>query len=372
MTRTMYILCAVQACLPTAMPAGAAEPDADSVAAGRYVHQIAADVVPGAILHTNEFLRGGNPEMRTMNHNTGIRLKYAFAHPEASREAHVYRDAYQGVGIAYNSFNPQLGNPVSVFLLQGARIASLSDKASLNYEWNFGLAMGWNPYDEERNPYNKVIGSRVTAYMGVDMYVRWILSRHADINIGLCAAYYFNRRATHLLYRHERLPKVSHTVTCDVILYGAWRQRGTYYVGEAYALPGKSAVYGFNINPMYRLNHWLKAGASLDGTYDRCANLIDLPTDGTDPDPYMLPSAAKQMALGVSARAEFTMPYFAINIGVGTNVLNGSDDFGGVYETLALKVALTRRALLHIGYCLNDFHVPKHLMLGVGWRFGRL
>lgn len=366
------------------------EPEAsDSSATRHFVHQLMFDYRPGAILHTNDFLRGKNPEVRTMNHDMGYYLKYAFSAPEGSEQARIYRDAYQGIGIGWNEFNPQLGNPVSVFLLQGARIASLSNRLALNYEWNLGLTFGWNPYDEIDNPDNKLIGSSVTAYIGFDLYLRWIASRHVDLNFGLNvthysngntqfpnlglntaalrigAAYYINRHSPRLLYRHEAMPAVSHDITYDLILYGTWHQRGYYMSdGEAYILPGTYAVAGFNFNPMYRFNHWLKAGLSLDGTYDRGAN-VDLA--GVAPE-----SVWRQMALGASARVEFCMPYFAINFGIGSNFVNATDDFHGIYELLALKLNLTRRFLLHIGYCLNDFHRPKHLMLGVGWRFGHL
>lgn len=66
------------------------------------------------------------------------------------------------------------------------------------------------------------------------------------------------------------------------------------------------------------------------------------------------------------------MPYFAINFGIGKNLLNTEGEFGGMYEVLALKINITQRSLLHIGYSLNNFHTPKHLMLGVGWRFGKI
>ena len=366
------------------------EPEpSDSSATRHFVHQLMFDYRPGAILHTNDFLRGKNPEVRTMNHDMGYYLKYAFSAPEGSEQARIYRDTYQGIGIGWNEFNPQLGNPVSVFLLQGARIASLSNRLALNYEWNLGLTFGWKPYDEIDNPDNKLIGSRVTAYIGFDLYLRWIASRHVDLNFGLNvthysngntqfpnlglntaalrigAAYYINRHSPRLLYRHEAMPAVSHDITYDLILYGARHQRGYYMSdGEAYILPGTYAVAGFNFNPMYRFNHWLKAGLSLDGTYDRGAN-VDLA--GVAPE-----SVWRQMALGASARVEFCMPYFAINFGIGSNFVNATDDFHGIYELLALKLNLTHRFLLHIGYCLNDFHRPKHLMLGVGWRFGHL
>lgn len=404
MKNTPYYIYTLLAIVCLALPAKAAEQEhvqsaeADSTATGHYVHQIAVDLMPGLILHTNDFLRGSNPEVRTMNHNTGFRLKYAFSAPEHSEEARIFRDAYQGIGIGYNDFNPQLGNPLSVFLLQGARIASLSNRLSLNYEWNLGLAFGWHPYNEETNPDNKVIGSRVTAYIGLDFYLRWIMSRHVDLNLGvgvahysngntqypnlglntaflnLGASYYIGRKTNHLLHRHEVAPPVSHDISYDLIVYGAWRQRGGYENGYPFLLNGKTAVVGFNFNPMYKLNHWLKLGASLDGTYDRTANIY-YDVDYIDPDyndQYRRPSTAKQMTLGMSARAEFTMPYFAINFGIGKNFLNTEGEFGGMYEVLALKINITRRSLLHIGYSLNDFHTPKHLMLGVGWRFGKI
>lgn len=388
-TTPYYILWALLALLALPMSAQTEPESSDSSATRHFVHQLMFDYRPGAILHTNDFLRGKNPEVRTMNHDMGYYLKYAFSAPEGSEQARIYRDTYQGIGIGWNEFNPQLGNPVSVFLLQGARIASLSNRLALNYEWNLGLTFGWKPYDEIDNPDNKLIGSRVTAYIGFDLYLRWIASRHVDLNFGLNvthysngntqfpnlglntaalrigAAYYINRHSPRLLYRHEAMPPVSHDITYDLILYGAWHQRGYYMSdGEAYILPGTYAVAGFNFNPMYRFNHWLKAGLSLDGTYDRGAN-VDLA--GVAPE-----SVWRQMALGASARVEFCMPYFAINFGIGSNFVNATDDFHGIYELLALKLNLTHRFLLHIGYCLNDFHRPKHLMLGVGWRFGHL
>lgn len=388
-TTPYYILWALLALLALPMSAQTEPESSDSSATRHFVHQLMFDYRPGAILHTNDFLRGKNPEVRTMNHDMGYYLKYAFSAPEGSEQARIYRDTYQGIGIGWNEFNPQLGNPVSVFLLQGARIASLSNRLALNYEWNLGLTFGWKPYDEIDNPDNKLIGSRVTAYIGFDLYLRWIASRHVDLYFGLNvthysngntqfpnlglntaalrigAAYYINRHSPRLLYRHEAMPAVSHDITYDLILYGAWHQRGYYMSdGEAYILPGTYAVAGFNFNPMYRFNHWLKAGLSLDGTYDRGAN-VDLA--GVAPE-----SVWRQMALGASARVEFCMPYFAINFGIGSNFVNATDDFHGIYELLALKLNLTHRFLLHIGYCLNDFHRPKHLMLGVGWRFGHL
>jgi hypothetical protein len=75
------------------------------------------------------------------------------------------------------------------------------------------------------------------------------------------------------------------------------------------------------------------------------------------------------MALGLSARAEYVMPFFSINLGVGVNVLHKGGDMKSVYEMLSLKAEVTRNIYLHVGYKLQDFHMPNYLMLGIGLRF---
>ena len=147
------------------------------------------------------------------------------------------------------------------------------------------------------------------------------------------------------------------------------------------------------MNPMYNLNHWLNVGASLDMYYDHSANLktddltvslfSDPETEETESseqkevvvvsteDRLHAPSWYRQVTAGVSVRAEYVMPYFTVNFGIGHNFINaGSAHFKGFYEILALKIAFSQKMFLHIGYSLYDFQFPNNLMLGVGYRFG--
>lgn len=351
------------------------------------VHRIAADAVPATIFHTNDFLRGGNEETRTMNHDMTFTLKYAFMNHDEVRPGSIHQGAYQGVGLARHEFNRWLSNPISVYLFQGAPIINFSRRVSLNYEWNLGMAFGWNAYDEETNPENKVIGSKVTAYIDVDMYLRWMMSRYLDFNAGFSLSHFSNGNTTYpnlglntcgirlgmAYYINRQLPTATPVVresypSCrglytDVILYGAWKQGVGHQGDEYYLLPGRYAVMGFNVNPMYRLNPWLSLGASLDGVYDRSASRENDYTEEPDH------TFRRQVALGLSARSEFAMPYFSINFGVGTYLLGNRNNFRGVYEVLALKIHASRRAMVHIGYSLVDFKTPNNLMIGLGWRF---
>lgn len=374
---------------------GKQETDSLPVGNGKTIHRLELDINPGAIIHTSDYLKGANSEARTMNHALSAHIKYAFAFPSDSYEAKTYGDVYQGIGLTYNDFNPQLGYPISAYIFQGARIARFSKDLALNYEWNLGLTMGWKPYDEVENPDNTLIGSKVTAYIGLECCLNWRLSNSIDLNIGgsiahysngntqlpnfglnvgavkVSLAYYINRKE-----KREEAPalakekKFTHQWNYDLIIYGAWRQRGMIYdQHNFYILPKKYPVLGFSFSPLYRLNPWLKLGGAIDGVYDGSAYPQIDNNYALSPYDDFHSESSSRFALGASARIEFTMPYFAINVGVGKNFINGSGYFGGIYETLALKLNVTRRFLIHIGYGLHDFDSPNHLMLGVGWRF---
>lgn len=372
------------------------EPDTDSASVGSaVVHRVEVEAVPGRILHTNEFLKGYNAEVRTMNHSFLAKVKYAFAPAEDSEQALIYKGVYQGVGLAIHDFNPQLGNPVSAYIFQGATIKSFANRLSLNYEWDFGLTYGWKAHDWEKNPENRVIGSKMTAYIDVDLYLRWMLSKNWDLNIGASlthysngntsipnaglnvvaakasVAYYINR--SRMQPKSAVLPPVNRHWLWDLTLYGAWKRKGVDTEVGAYALPDTYGVIGFTLNPLYHVNHWLNVGASLDGSYDGGANMEISPKaltkpywSGSDADIYPAPWYRK-VALGLSARTEFVMPYFTINFGIGHNFVNATThDLEGFYEILALKIHLLQKAYLHIGYSLYDFYYPNNLMLGIG------
>lgn len=404
MRRAIIILLLIQivAVVARGQTHDVAEADTLPAAEARPIHRIELEALPSTILHTNEYLRGNNYEGRTMNHAFAARLRYAFSLPQQNPKSQIYKGAYQGVGMAWHDFNRQLGRPLSVYIFQGAKIATLSQRLSFNYEWSLGLTMGWHPYDKESNPENRVIGSKTTAYIDADFYLSYALSDAFDINVGASIshfsngntkfpnaglnvlgakvglAYYVNRHLEQASKHRHDIPKFQRGMSYDLVVWGAWKQAGVYLDdGSGLALPGKYGVFGFNFNPMYNINHHLNAGLSIDGTYDRSANLyiddyiIDLFGDESDVDHVRRPSTFKQMTLGLSGRAEFVMPYFTINVGIGTNLLNATGTFSGVYEVLALKLNTTKRTFLHIGYTLSNFRNPRHLMLGLGYRFGK-
>ena len=219
-----------------------------------------------------------------------------------------------------------LGHPVTLYLFQGSRIASITDKLSFDYEWNFGaLAYTLGEDNSDAKP--------------------------------------------------MEMPKFKPGMGYDITVYGATRQR-VYFeyegsIGEY--IPGSFGVVGLNFSPMYSFNKYLRAGISADFQYDESANLSKYHVEGTyDEDIKFYRQPFKErFSAGLSLHAELTMPIFSINIGVGRNLIASGPDTRIFYQTLALKAYIVKGAYLQVGYQLRNFHNPNNLMLGLGYTFGR-
>lgn len=361
----------------------------------RFIHKLGIEYRPGYIFPTSKFLAGENELRKPFDLGYSAHLKYALQFKPNTNADRIYGSAYQGIGIGYYDFGSkkELGNPIAIYLYQGARIARITPRLSLNYEWNFGLSFGWKPYDQYTNPNNIVIGSKANAYINAGVQFNWMLTRQVDLIAGVSATHFSNGNTKFpntglnttglkvgVVYNFNRpeealmqpqpattsIPAFQRHVSYDLTLFGSWRRKGIISADGQVASPDAYTVLGFNFAPMYNIGYKFRAGVSLDGVYDASANIYTIPGEG---DEYHTPSLDEQLALGVSGRAEYVMPYFTVGVGIGANILHGGSDHKGIYQVLALKVELTRSSYLHIGYNLKNFRNPNYLMLGIGLRF---
>ncbi len=364
----------------------------------RFMHRLSAEFRPEYVFPTNPFLEGINNFGHPIDLSLSGHFRYSFQFRPGSIPDRIYGGAYQGLGVAYYDFQcpGELGNPIAVYLFQGARIARLAPRLTFDYEWNFGLSFGWKPYDFETNSNNKMMGSKINAYINVDLLLKWRIMREVDLSAGIALthfsngntkfpnaglnsiggrmglSYNFGRRSPDVPFRTLG-PVFPRHVSYDLVLFGSWRRRGIEVGDKQYAAPDAYTVVGFNFAPMYNFGYKFRAGVSLDGVYDGSANVFSDQTASefatvSEIEPVN-PEFDRQIALGVSARAEFVMPYFNIGLGLGVNVLHKGGDLRSFYQMLTLKIAVTHSSFVHIGYSLRDFHMPNFLMLGVGYRF---
>lgn len=360
-------------------------------------HRIGVEVRPGYVIPTHSFLEGDNYKMKRIRNSLSAHLKYFFQFLPGTYTDRIYGGVYQGIGIGYHTFGNrmELGDPITFYLFQGASLAKFTPRLSFNYEWNFGVSTGWKPYNADYNQYNHILGSKVNAYLNVNFYLRWMLSRQFDLTAGVDAAHFsngntkfpnaglnmaglklgivykFNRpeySSSKSLYRYP-IPDFPRHISYDLVLFGSWRRKGVPFGGEEVASPDAYPVFGFNFAPMYNFGYKFRAGVSIDGVYDGSANVYTEDYIVGTAQQFYKPSLDKQLALGLSARGEYVMPYFTVGVGLGANVLHGGGDLKAFYQILALKTEITRNTFLHIGYSLQNFHTPNFLMLGIGFRF---
>lgn len=397
--KTALWFCLIGLCLLASPALCAAEGqgrDSSALAVHRFIHRLEAEYRPGHVFPTNSFLAGLNGQEKPVRHAWSAHLKYAFQYGAGSLEDRIFGGVYQGIGVGRYSFGNrrEIGTPIAIYCYQGARIAAIAPRVSLNYEWNFGLSFGWKPYDREENPANVMVGSRMNAYINMGVYLDYVLSPRVNLNTGVTlthfsngntgfpnaglnmidfkagVVYHINRAEACISKRlnHRAVPAFPRHMSYDVVAFGSWRRKGYFDDEKFVPSPNAYRVLGASVAAMYNVSYKFRIGAAVDWVYDASANVFvkkDFSRDGA----FVDPPFDAQTAWGLSGRAEYVMPYFIVGIGLGANVLHRGGDLKSFYQMLLLKIAMTRNLFLHIGYNLKDFRDPNFLMLGVGFRF---
>lgn len=368
----------------------------------KVIHYAGIDFSPSYVCPTNKFFKGDNSLQKPLKTSFSTHLKYGFRFGKDTFFGKMYPYSVQGIGVSWNTFlnKTEVGTPVALYVFQTSRIASLAGKLSLDYEWNFGASFGWKPFDEESNPANLVVGSRINAYINLGLLLNWQLAPSWNLRAGAGFTHYSNGNTSYpnagvntiggrigltRSFGHEVKPEVPSPrrkadgtgfrpyVSYDLIVYGALRKKAIIWEdGTVSIAPGSFAIVGLNFNPMYNFNRYFRAGLSLDAQFDESANIKDhiandyIPADDLK---FHRPPFMEQFAVGLSVRAEIVMPIFSINLGIGRNILCKGDDTSSFYQTFVLKTDITKNIFLHVGYQLYRFKEPNNLMIGLGYRF---
>lgn len=361
-----------------------------------FLHQLTVEYRGGYVIPSKPFYKTDKTPDLTFGFVQSTHLKYAFALPEESLGNQLFPNTYQGLGIAIFDFGntKQIGTPKALYFFQKSRITTFSPRLSLDYEWNFGISTGWQPYNAITNPSNVIVGSTVNAYINLGASMKWKMADKLALSAGIDFTHFSNgnteypnagvdipgyklgisydisKNSIHKKEREVFNPsEESKYISYDFVVFGSWRRKGVNFFGQQIPSPQKYPVIGGYFAPMYNLGNRLRTGISLDMIYDGSANVYTEDYIVGTQQEFFKPDWNKQVALGLSARVDYVMPFFTIAGGIGTNVLHAGGDFNGTYQSFALKIQATRSSFVHIGYNIKDFHEPNYLMLGLGYRF---
>ena len=353
-------------------------------------HRVSVELRPAYNMVSHYAMREG----RTLNSAISLHARYSFSLNENSELGKLFPTSYQGIGIAAYSYfdHPRMGTPMAIYLFQGARIADITPRLAIGYEWNLGFTWGWHPNDAMNSRNNVLINVAVPFTWRVAPH--WELSLTPDythfsngdthfsnagsnmFGLRLGATYLFSEESNHASARRfiskgERWHNKSFgkRMTYDIVAYGGWRADRFIEGGEFFSINKALPLGGINFQPTYHLNDYFGIGASLDLQADSSLNLYDgILNDEGETIAYSRPPLWRQMEAGVSVRGEITAPIFTVGVGVGVNMLHTGYDSSLLYTTFSLKAHITQRLFLYIGYRFNSTQYTHNLMYGIGIR----
>lgn len=328
-----------------------------------------------------------------------VTLRYSFSFTD-SRIRHYLPGGYQGLAVGlpnfgagepggFNKSRYNIGYPVSVYIFQGGPFWH-HNTLSLAYEWNFGASFGWKPYSASNRCFNLAVGSHVNAYLNLGLFLQWQLNPNVSLFGGLEASHFSNGNTSFpnpginmlgarlgvsytLNPPHKGFPPAQPDTTAkkrlgyDISLWGASRKRVYKGGDKPVLLPGHFACAGISFAPMVRFGNWWRLGGSLDLQWDQSSDLKKnyIGGDTTEDIEFNHPDFFRQITVGLSAHGELRMPIFALNIGIGYNLVAPWEN-RGTYQNITLKTYFCEKLFLNVGYQLRNFHQQSSLMLGLG------
>lgn len=356
-------------------------------------------------------------EKVSVNTSVPVHLRYGFSFTDPKTKNYL-PGGYQGLGVgvlnlggaqSYGSKKAyrNIGYPVMVYLYQGGPMHHFNKHLSLDYEWNFGAAIGWKPYSEANKYFNLTVGSQVNAYLNLNFCLNWRLNDQLGLFGGLGVSHFSNGNTSFpnpginsfgmrvgMIWTLGNPEKTSidgpapvkgdiltedslsrekggRKLQYDLSGWGATRKRVYRGGKEPVLLPGHFACAGISFAPMIRLNTWWRVGGSLDLQYDHSAGLPKQKDNEQEENPEEIrvedlhAPFFKQVSVGLSAHGELQMPIFALNVGIGYNLVAPWENRGS-YQNITLKTYVCERLYLNVGYQLRNFHQQSSLMLGLG------
>lgn len=350
----------------------------------------------GRVFQTNDFVRGkyAIPFYRAAT------VKFGASSMGDRWQDIAYGMPYYGIGFYVANFgrSKNLGNPFSLYVLQGATLADIYSWLSFNYEWNLGMSAGWKPYDPFTNRDNVAVGSNLNLHVGFALYLKCYLSSRFDMHLGaelthfsngaarmpnsgmnmyavfVEAAYNFNRSESFNRYPKLRPPSFNRHYVSDISMTISARRISVDTVGTnlpSKYLDRKFAVLGLNYSLMYAPGYRYRYGAGIDISYDESKGSTaarrknDL--DGNWYDMVYLGRVNERFSLGVSAKGEVVLPGYSIFANLGAQVYRGNKNESRLYQIIGVKIYLRDNFFGTFGVRASHFSAAQYLFWSLGY-----
>ncbi len=355
----------------------------------------------GSVLQTCDFYSGENAIPIYASES----IKYIFTSPGDKWQQIAYGMPYYGLGITATQFGKSdvLGNPISIYLVQGATMYQFTPRSSLNYELNLGISTGWKPYDPFDNRENVVIGSVMNVHVAANIYYKWHISKKIDLHLGATLfhasngsskqpnhgintlagyfemAYNFDREQQISKYNPElTVPEFQEHFEHDVQMILSSTNRKMDF--EEGTIPNtyndrEFNIYGLNYYSMRTTNYKYKYGVGAELLYDESSNATVYPRySDIDQTYYQVTDLApmrERLSLGLTVRGELVRPLYSIFANIGYSVIQPNKDMKRLYQSVGVKVPLQNNLYGTFGVRATNFSVAQFLYWSLGYTFNK-
>ncbi len=147
-----------------------------------------------SVLHTNEFVKGYNPNQEVYSGYQALSLKYSIHTDGRQPWEQLYGYPVWGVGLRHgflmNDYG-ELGNPLAAYMFLDLPLKRW-DKWSLNWEMGTGVSFSWNVHRLNENPFTYPISTAMTIFLDLGLNAVVPLGKHLNLKTGLTASHFSN------------------------------------------------------------------------------------------------------------------------------------------------------------------------------------
>ena len=147
----------------------------------------------GAVLQTNDFLKGDNLSGTPIENFQSARIEFGWQTDGSSEWQHAYNFPSYGIGLYGADFynDEELGQPTSLYGFFDWPFHR-SSRWQLSFGLGFGLTTDWEAYDAVNNPKNMALGLGRSVHIEVGGYAEYKLARRWALIGGITGTHFSN------------------------------------------------------------------------------------------------------------------------------------------------------------------------------------
>ncbi len=341
------------------------------------------NISSGEVLMTNDFVKGVNKTGIPVNGYTAIDVRLGLQTLGKEEWQQRLNLPYFGIGMYMSKLrnNEEIGYPDAIYFMFGGPFIK-RENYTFNYEFSGGISFNWKPYNKNTNPYNVAIGSNSNCYIDLRLSYSQRISETVVLSGGIRFTHFSNgataypnkginafspfigvkHRLTNRLLKRNRSVKryIKDKPEFNVLFsYGRKSVKDTETVNSQYV-----SLYNISVEYIRAATYSFKYGIIADIGIDQNKNLTvkrdDIYTANFD----------KQMLLTLSAAVQFRAGNLAVQIELGTDILQPESNniLNRIHQKLGLRYYINNKAIIGVRIKAKQFSVANYIEWSIGYR----